>query len=264
MLRVERLRDEAEALKTELRQRIKSPSGQVTSPDLRAKATAIAERWLVEVAQRADIAAALGGTELAERSVHFQRVLTYAEGSTQRKKYESSLKAILKNFRAAIVIPLKARRSAGVAVPLPAEKSITLRAARIAFVGKSFAKTDDNVNGPVERLLRALGLVVVTGEKPKADSVSKKVKNRIDSCDVFVGVFTRRDKLEGKNEWATSSWVVDEKAYAFAQNKRVVLLREQDVTSVGGLQGDYEYIEFHRSKLEYLMVSLVETFRSED
>jgi hypothetical protein len=81
----------------------------------------------------------------------------------------------------------------------------SLRAARKVFVGKSFSKSDEPVNGVIERLLRALGLEVVTGEKPKADSVSRKVKRRIDTCDVFVGVFTRKDKLEGRNEWATSS-----------------------------------------------------------
>jgi len=266
VLRMERLRDDAEALKAEMRQRIKSATGQITATDLRKKAAAIGERWLADFVPRADIAAALGGTELADRTVHFQRILTYAERATQRSKYDASLGAILKNFRAAVVVPLKARRSASPEPETVAAtvKAPSLRAARIVFVGKSFLGIDAKVTVPVERILRALGLVVVTGEKPKADAVSKKVKGRIDSCDVFLGIFTRRDKLEGKDEWATSSWVVDEKAYAIAQNRKLVILREAGVNSIGGIQGDYEYIEFDRTKLEELMVNLVEIFRSDD
>jgi hypothetical protein len=131
-------------------------------------------------------------------------------------------------------------------------------------VGKSFAVNDEPVNKCVERLLGALGLTVTTGEKPRAGTVSKKVKTWIDRCDVFVGIFTRRDKLEGKDEWATSTWVVDEKAYALAGNRKLVLLRETGVTNIGGLQGDYEYHVFDRSRLEELIVTLVEVFRSED
>jgi hypothetical protein len=110
----------------------------------------------------------------------------------------------------------------------------------------------------------SLGLTVTTGEKPRAAAISKKVKTRIESCDVFVGIFTRRDKLEGKDEWATSAWVIDEKAYALAGNRKLVLLCEKGVTSIGGLQGDYEYHVFDRLKLEELMVTLVEVFRSND
>ena len=263
VLRVERLRDEAEQLKTELRHRLKPATRQVTAPDLRKRATDIAERWLVEIAARPDISAILGGTELAERNVYFQRLLTCAERASQRKQYDRALDGLLKDFRGSIIVPLKARR--GEQPPTTAlPPSVRLRDARMVFVGKSFADADAPVSDSIESLLRALGVIVVTGEKPKADSVSKKVKQRIDRCDVFLGVFTRKDKLEGKDEWATSPWVVDEKAYALARNLKLVLVREEGVASIGGLQGDYEYLLFDRTKLERLMISLVETFISDD
>lgn len=263
VLRVERLRDDVESLKKELRQRVKSASAQVTSADIRNAATSLAERWLVDVAPRADVAQALGGSELADRSIQFQRIMTYAERATQRRRYDQAFAAILGEFRINVIVPLKARRSLGVQ-PSPVEKTTSLRTARIAFVGKSFSVSDEPVTKCVERLLGALGLTVSTGEKPKADTVSKKVKTRIDRCDVFVGIFTRRDKIEGRDEWTTSAWVVDEKAYALAGNHKLVLLRETGVTSIGGLQGDYEYHVFDRSRLEELMVTLVEVFRSDE
>jgi hypothetical protein len=265
VLRVERLRDDVEELGKDLRQKVRAADGTVRSAEIKNRITETAERWLVEVAPRPDIAAALGGTVLADRNVHFQRVLTFAERATQRRKYDQAFAVILRNFRGDIVVPLKARRtSEPQTAPLAVEKTMSLRAARVVFVGKSFAPSDDRVNACAERVLSALGLKVVTGEKPKAEIVSRKVKTRIDSCDIFVGIFSRREKLEGKEEWTTSPWVIDEKAYALARNRKLVLLREFGITSIGGLQGDYEYIQFDRTKLEELAIALVETFRSDD
>jgi hypothetical protein len=57
----------------------------------------------------------------------------------------------------------------------------------------------------VTDVLEAIGIRVVTGEKPKADRISNKVKAAIEGQHIFVGIFTRRDKLAGKNEWNTST-----------------------------------------------------------
>jgi hypothetical protein len=38
------------------------------------------------------------------------------------------------------------------------------------------------------------------------------------------------------------------------------LLKEQGVSSIGGIQGDYEYIEFSREALERTIVTLVALF----
>ena len=53
----------------------------------------------------------------------------------------------------------------------------------------------------------------------KAERISEKVKKQIEGQYLFVGVFTKRDKISAKEEWTTSSWVVDEKAYAFGKGK---------------------------------------------
>ena len=77
----------------------------------------------------------------------------------------------------------------------------------------------------------------------------------------FVGIFTRRDKIANKPEWTTSAWVVDEKAYATGKGKKLILLKEEGVSSIGGLQGDYEYISFARENLQGLVLKLVQMFR---
>jgi hypothetical protein len=44
------------------------------------------------------------------------------------------------------------------------------------------------------------------------------------------------------------------------RQKRLVLLKEQGVGSIGGIQGDYEYIEFSRDSLEQLATRLIGLF----
>jgi len=263
VLRVERLRDEVELFRTELRDRYPSGQRSVASEDFRERAASIAERWLVEVAGRQEVADAIGGDEVAQRSVHFQRLLTYSERATLRKKYDESLNAILRDFRGSVVIPLKARRYPH-ALPHSTTMSHTrgssIGQTQIIFLGQSFATQDQTINSIVNRLLTALGFTVLTGEKPRAATVSRKVRDRIEQSDVFVGVFTRRDKIEGKLDWATSPWIIDEKAYALAKGKRLVLLREEGVSSIGGLQGDYEYLQFDRTEMADVLIRLVETF----
>ena len=214
-------------------------------------------------ANRDDVRRVLGDETVADLSIQFQRLLTYSEQLTQRKKYETATRAILTDFRNRVTIPLKQQRgreltpqvsTASVASPVP------LANATRAFVGQSFATADRGPNSIVERFLTASGIEVVTGERPSAGSVSAKVRTRIESCDLFVGIFTRRQRIGRKQEWTTSAWVVDEKAYAFAKEKRLILIREVGVQSIGGLQGDYEYLEFSRDDMTELVIKLVELF----
>ncbi len=128
------------------------------------------------------------------------------------------------------------------------------------FVGQSFDSADSKVNVCICECLSALGLVVVTGEKPRADKISEKVKGLIEQQSIFAGIFTRRDKIARKPEWTTSAWVIDEKAYAVGLQKRLILLKEQGVNSIGGIQGDYEYIEFSRDELERTIITLMKLF----
>lgn len=54
------------------------------------------------------------------------------------------------------------------------------------------------------------------------------------------------------------------KAYALAKGKKLILVRESGIQSIGGIHGDYEYIEFVREDLVDLVIKLLQTFRSLD
>jgi len=254
VLRVERLRDEVEGLGAELRSRYGAGHRPVIAPTLRDQAAQLGERWLVEIAVRDDVVAAIGSDTVADLSVDFQRLITFSEASTARKRYDTSIRRILHDFRTRVVVPLKQARNRGTVPTVPP----SLPSVGSMFIGQSFSDSDATINGTIARFVEAFGHTVVTGEKPRADSVSKKVRERIESATYFLGVFTRRDRVHGRrNEWTTSTWVIDEKAYALANRKKLVLIREAGVQSIGGIQGDYEYLEFTRDNLAELLVKLV-------
>ena len=54
--------------------------------------------------------------------------------------------------------------------------------------------------------------------------------------------------------------MIDEKAYAVGLQKPLILLKEQGVNSIGGIQGEYEYIEFSRHALEGAVIKLIRLF----
>lgn len=241
--------------------RYKTKKHQVTAQAIKDIAAQVGERWLVEIASRDDVRDVLGQELVADFNIEFQRLITYSEQATKRGRYEICIRAILADFRNRIIVPLKQARNRGVALPAPVTNPPPLHPLS-AFVGQSFNASDTFVNSAVAQLLKAYGLAVTTGERPKGDSVSKKVRERIERADYFVGIFTRRERIRSKSEWTTSTWVIDEKAYALANRKKLVLLRETGVQSIGGIQGDYEYIEFTRDALVDLLIKLVVFLRS--
>ena len=256
-------------LKSSLRKKYRGPKQQVTSPELRRKASELGETWLADLSQRPAIEHAVSSDYVADLNVHFQRLLTFAEQATIRGRYDAEITGILRHQVQGLLVPLMQKggraEPAGEA-PVLAQSSrkktpqATDEFKPTAFVGHSFDPADLPLVEALVSALQALGIDVLTGEKPKADTISEKVKGRIESQYLFVGIFTRRDKLVGKEAWSTSPWVIDEKAYAYGRNKKLILLKEIGVESIGGIQGDYEYIEFTRDKLENAVLRLIQTF----
>ncbi len=270
ILGAERLRDDLRRLKDELRERYTNPQSQVTSDAVRQTTARLAEIWLVSIATRPELGAVVPSEYLADLNVHFQRLLTYSERASVRSHYDSEINAILLDFTNRFVIPLKQLRnlpilSTAAAAQGPpvsaAPPSVTSGELNLnAFLGHSFAEDDKFVVECVAESLEAVGVSVVTGRKPRADRISEKVKRLIDSQAIFVGLFTCRERIARREAWTTSPWVIDEKAYAVAKGKRLILIKEVGVSSIGGIQGDYEFVEFSRDKLHQLVLDLLSIF----
>jgi hypothetical protein len=250
-------------LRSLLHKTYRGASRQVTSTDLREKASSLAEAWISDLSQRAEMAC-VSAKYLADLNVHFQRILLFTERATVRSRYDQEIGIILKDYTANLVVPLMQNATRmiphGAGSRFVAGGQIGAEGFRpTAFLGHSFSLKDEPIVYAVTAALEAIGIKVVTGRKPKANRISDKVKQLIDEQHFFVGVFTRRDKLVGKNEWNTSTWVIDEKAYA-SNSKKLILLKEDGVESIGGIQGDYEFIEFARERFELAVISLLQLF----
>jgi len=259
---LKRLSTDLRQLKAALRQKYPKPSRAVGSPSIQSEGSKIAESWLADFAQRPEIIAVVGDDVRADMAIHFQRLLTFAEHSTKRAKYDREITDILNKYTTHVVVPVmqgqgvNAAAAPLAAVGLPPPEPFTAT----VFVGHSFDAKDQKVAETIIGTLKAIGLVVVTGEKPVAERISEKVKKLIEANHLFVGIFTRRDRLVGKRKWNTSAWVIEEKTYASARDKKLILLRETDVDSIGGLHGDYEYIEFSRETLDDAILKLLQLF----
>lgn len=272
VVNLERARDDLVALKTEMRQKYLKPSRQVIDATLRKRAAAIAEFWMVKVAVNQSVASVLGNERTADYTVHFQRLLNLSEHSSARSRYDSVFKDILRSYNLDVLIPLKQAQAQPAVVNVAVEAVAGQIAPEIfeaividafspnAFVGHSFLDPDKLVVQCVLDTIASLGIAYVTGEKPKANRISEKVKRLIENQHLFVGVFTKRDKIDAKDEWTTSTWVIEEKAYALAKGKKLVLLKEKGVGTIGGIHGDYEFIEFSRDSLHELPIKIVQLF----
>lgn len=256
-LAAERLRDDLDDFRARLRKHYRLRTNRVHAKTYRGEAAKLAERWLVDLAADPTLKKALGADRVADLQIDFQRLLTCSERAEARSSYDKVLQSILRDYTARIVVPLKQLVATGQTEPEPTPAPNGVNS---AFVGHSFLVQDKAVVNAVLGVLGVLGIEAVTGEKPRSERISNKVKTLIDDNPLFVGVYTRRDKIARKHEWTTSPWVIDEKAYAVAKGKRLILLREEGVGSIGGIQGDYEYLEFSRDSLELLVLRVLQMF----
>src|SRR5712671_5417481 len=132
-----------------------------------------------------------------------------------------------------------------------------------AFIARSFSETDEPKIAPIVKFLdnfSALGFLAASAEKAEPELVSKKVRDKIDSADVFVCILTQRHPILSVEDRLKSAWQVlvgrpairgftappwlpQELGYALRAEKRLLIFRESDV-EVPMLTGDYEYIDF--------------------
>src|SRR3989338_4621128 len=109
-----------------------------------------------------------------------------------------------------------------------------------AFIGHSFDQRDEVLVNKIKVFLKnQADIDWVDGEKAQNKSVSEKVKQRIDSCEIFIGIFTvdkaiKVDKgfyffRKLETFFTTSNWVIQESGYAIGTKRRLILLVERGV-----------------------------------
>lgn len=129
---------------------------------------------------------------------------------------------------------------------------------KTVFLSHRFAE-DDYVEG-LSSYLEQSGFRVVTG-KAASDSIGKAVLNRIRETEFFLCLLTRTDeKIDGT--YATSAWLLQELGAAIAFGKKLVIMVEDGVTDLGGLQGDWQRIHFGAKGFLKAALGAVDQLRS--
>ncbi|MCP4608446.1 MAG: hypothetical protein GY845_07015 [Planctomycetes bacterium] len=144
-----------------------------------------------------------------------------------------------------------------------------------AFIGRNLDEKDDVLINKIQKFIETFDIDCIGGERSESKPISQKVKERIEGCDIFVGVFTRdqvissngkvkhqkwhilrRKDAQAENRYSTSPWVIQESGFAIGRDRHLIFLIENGVVEFPELQGDMEYIPFEKEKIEDKWVNL--------
>jgi hypothetical protein len=110
------------------------------------------------------------------------------------------------------------------------------------------------------RLLEGQRFTVQTGARANA-YIGRTILDRIAACEYFVSLMTRHEQ-KADGTFTTSPWLIEEKGAALALGKPIVLMVETGVTDIGGLQGDWQRIEFGERGFLTAALQTVEQLKS--
>jgi hypothetical protein len=94
----------------------------------------------------------------------------------------------------------------------------------------------------LKTFLEEAGFHIITGEDANK-YISHTILQRIDSCQFFLCLMTRVDEKKD-GSFTVSPWLLEEKGAAIALNKKIILMVEEGVVDIGGLEGDWQRIYF--------------------
>jgi len=129
---------------------------------------------------------------------------------------------------------------------------------KTVFLSYRFAEKE-YIDG-LTTLLKRDGFEISTGESANT-YISQAILERIKSCEFFVCLMTRADEKKD-GTYTTSPWLLEEKGAALAMDKRIVLMVEDGVNDIGGLQGDWQRIHFTAKSFTSAAISAVDQLKS--
>ena len=140
--------------------------------------------------------------------------------------------------------------------------SVRVVARPTVFVGYRYTPEDEILANKFIELLRLEDFNPISGKTAKAEDVDDKIKKMIDQIEGVINIFTREKELKEK-DWTTSTWLIDEKAYAIGRGKPVILFFEDCIaqTERKGIHGELEYIEFNREHLDEAFLKAIPYLR---
>lgn len=154
-------------------------------------------------------------------------------------------------------------RNAVQAIPKDVESHFAKN--KTIFLAHIFA--EEELIGVFKKIITGEGYNWEEGKREDLGSISEDILNKIKKCGFFVAVMTKKDKIDGKDTFTTSSWLIEEKGAALAYGHRPLIMVEEGVERhyVGFLQSDDEMIFFnrnnHESKMQAAVQKIGKTFK---
>jgi hypothetical protein len=123
------------------------------------------------------------------------------------------------------------------------------------FIAHSFHAYDHDLVQRVGDIVRAFGLVPVTGRRLGGGVLSDEIKARIADADAVIALCTYR--ADG-GSWPTHPWVVREFEYAIDAGKPCISVVDTRVPWDGGPHGAREYIQLNSDSPHAALFDLVD------
>lgn len=155
-----------------------------------------------------------------------------------------------------------------------------------AFIGHSFITEDGQVVSAFLNFFNRIkeldiGFNWEHAESAEPKALAEKVLRITKDKNLFIGICTKkeyviapiklmRSKLyrntllakEPDLSWKTSDWIIQEIGLCIGRGMNIILLLEEGLRLPGGLQGDLEYIEFHRNSPEKSFTKVLEMIKA--
>lgn len=144
------------------------------------------------------------------------------------------------------------------AIKVHQPKEQTVVKSKTVFLSYRFAE-NEYIEG-LTTLLKRDGFEIATGLSANT-YISQAILERIRSCEFFVCLMTRADEKKD-GTYTTSPWLLEEKGAALAMGKRIVLMVEDGVNDIGGLQGDWQRIHFTAKSFTSASIRAVDQLKS--
>jgi hypothetical protein len=105
--------------------------------------------------------------------------------------------------------------------------------------------------------VQSYGVTVTTGKELQGKVITDGVKERIEEADAVLFVTTRREGPDGKGNYTTSDWVLDEIKHANSIGKEFIIeVREEGVDYANKIHAERQYIPCDPNNLVKCFVEL--------
>jgi hypothetical protein len=120
---------------------------------------------------------------------------------------------------------------------------------RSVFIAHAFDDSGRSYAFQLTKFLSLLKFEVATGNGFSPESISNKVKRRLNAQGIAVAILSRKEDM---------AWLIQEMAGADMKGKPLIVLFEEGVEFKPGLLGDLEYIRFGEGAFAACFIPIVE------